>query len=31
MHCMDIPFVFENVDLSKSVVGAAALPARMSQ
>jgi para-nitrobenzyl esterase len=21
MHCMDIPFVFENVDLSKSVVG----------
>jgi para-nitrobenzyl esterase len=21
MHCMDIPFVFENVDISKSVVG----------
>jgi para-nitrobenzyl esterase len=21
MHCMDIPFVFENIDLSKSVVG----------
>src|SRR5206468_13000465 len=21
MHCMDIPFVFDNVDLSKSVVG----------
>jgi para-nitrobenzyl esterase len=21
MHCMDIPFVFENVDLSRSVVG----------
>jgi para-nitrobenzyl esterase len=21
MHCMDIPFVFENVDLSTSVVG----------
>src|SRR5439155_12267370 len=21
MHCMDIPFVFENVDVSKSVVG----------
>jgi para-nitrobenzyl esterase len=24
MHCMDIPFVFENVDLSRSVVGAGA-------
>jgi para-nitrobenzyl esterase len=21
MHCMDIPFVFENVDLAKSIVG----------
>ena len=21
MHCMDIPFVFDNVDLSRSVVG----------
>jgi para-nitrobenzyl esterase len=35
MHCMDIPFVFENVDLSTSVVGdgpdRAALADRMSR
>jgi para-nitrobenzyl esterase len=34
MHCMDIPFVFENVDLSRSVVGdgqeRAALAEKMS-